>query len=155
MVFPVVMYGCERWTIKKAERQRTDGFELWYWRLFESPLDCKEIKPVNPNNQSWVVTGRTDAETETPILWSPDAKSWLIWKDPDAGKDKAGKTGDDRGWDGWMASLTRWIWVWGSSGSWWWTGNPGMLQSMGSLRVRHDWVAELGTHEYEKQSDYN
>ena len=88
MVFPVVMYGCESWIIKKAEHWRIDAFELWCWRRLESPLDCKEIQPFNPKgNQSWAFTGRTDAEAETPILWPPDAKSWLIWKDPDAGKD--------------------------------------------------------------------
>ena len=82
------MYGCASWTIKKAEHQRIDGFELWCWRRLESPLDCKEIQPVNPKgNQSWIFIGRTDAEAETPILWPPDAKSWLIGKDPDAGKD--------------------------------------------------------------------
>ena len=87
MVFPVVMYGCESWTIKKAGCWRTDAFELWCWTL-ESPLDCKEIQPVHPKgNQSWIFTGRTDAEAETPILWPPDAKNWLIDKDPDAGKD--------------------------------------------------------------------
>ena len=67
MVFPVVMYGCESWTIKQAKRQRIDAFELWCWRRLESPLDCKEIQPVNPKgNQSWVFIGRTDAEAETP-----------------------------------------------------------------------------------------
>ena len=77
MVFPVVMYGCESWTVKKAERQRIDAFELWCWtRLFESPLDCKEIQPVHPKgDQSWVFIGRTDAEAETPVLWPPHAKS--------------------------------------------------------------------------------
>ena len=76
-VFPVVMYGCESWMVKKAECRRIDAFELWCWRrLFESPLDCKEIQPVHPNgDQSWVFIGRTDAEAETPILWPPDAKS--------------------------------------------------------------------------------
>ena len=89
MVFPVVMYGCESWTIKKAECRRIDAFELWCWkRLLKSPLDCKEIQPVHPKgDQSWVFLGRTDAEAETPIVWPPDAKSWLIWIDPDAGKD--------------------------------------------------------------------
>ena len=88
MVFPVVMCGCESWTIKKAECRWIDAFELWYWRRLESPLDCKEIQPVYPKgDQSWVFIGRTDVEAETPILWPPDAKSWLIWKDPDAGKD--------------------------------------------------------------------
>ena len=104
MVFPVVMYGCESWTIKKAECQRTDAFELWCWRLFESPLDCKEIQPVYPKgNQSWIFIERTDAEAETPILWPPDAKNWLTGKDPDAGKDwrreEKGTTEDEMvGW---------------------------------------------------------
>ena len=86
MVFPVVMYGCESWTIKKAECWRIDVFELWCWRKLESlglPGD-----PTSPKgDQSWVFTGRADVEAETPILWPPDVKSWLIWKDPDAGKD--------------------------------------------------------------------
>ena len=87
MVFPAVMYGCESWTTKKAECWRIDAFELLE-KTFESPLDCKEIQPVHPKgDQSWVFIGRTNAEAETPILWPPDAKSWLIWKDPDAGKD--------------------------------------------------------------------
>ena len=82
------MYGCENWTIKKAERQRTDAFELWYRKTLESPLDSKEIKPVNHKwNQPWIFIGRTDGEAEAPILWPPDAKSWRIVKDPDAGKD--------------------------------------------------------------------
>ena len=86
MVFPVVMYGCEIWTIKKAEHQRTDAFELWCWRRLESSLDCK-IKPVSlKGDQSWICIGRTEAEA--PILWPCDVKSWrLIGKDPDAGKD--------------------------------------------------------------------
>ena len=88
MVFPVVTYGCESWTIKKAEHQRTDAFEQWCWRRLLSPLDNKEIRPVHPKgNQSWIFIGRTDDEAETPILWPPERKSWLIWKDPDAGKD--------------------------------------------------------------------
>ena len=88
MVFPEVMYGCDSWTIKKAECQRTDAFELWCWGRLLSPLDSKKIQPVYPKgNQSWIFIGRTDAEAETPILWPPDAKNWLIWKDPDAGKD--------------------------------------------------------------------
>ena len=76
MVSPVVMYGCESWTIKKAECRRIDAFELWCWRRLESPLDCKEIQPVHPKgDQSWVFIGRTDVKTETPTLWPPDAKS--------------------------------------------------------------------------------
>ena len=76
MVFPVVMYGCEGWTVKKAEHRIIDAFELWCWRRLLSPLDCKEIQPVHPEgDQSWVFIGRTDVEAETPVLWPPDAKS--------------------------------------------------------------------------------
>ena len=88
MVFPVVMYGCESWTVKKAECWRTDAFELWCWRRLLRVLDYKEIQPIHPKgNQSWIFIGSTDAEGKTPILWPPDSKSWLIGKDPDAGKD--------------------------------------------------------------------
>ena len=111
-------------------------------KTLESPLDCKEIKPLYPKgNQSWIFIGRTDAEAETPILRPPDAKNWLIWEDPDAGKDwrweEKGMT------DGWMTLPTRWAWVWVSSRSWWWTGKPSVLQSMESQRVGHDWVTKL------------
>ena len=88
MVFPVVTYGCESWILKKAEHRRIDAFGLWCWRRVESPVDCKEIQPVHPKgDQSWIFIGRTHVEAETPILLPPDAKSWLIGKDPDAGKD--------------------------------------------------------------------
>ena len=89
MVFPVVMYRFESWTIKKAEHWRIDAFELWCWRrLLRVPLEHKEIQPVNPKgNQSQIFIGRTDAEAEAPILWPPDVKNWLIGKDPDSGKD--------------------------------------------------------------------
>ena len=108
MVFPVVMYGCEIWTIKKAEHQRIHAFKLWCWRrLLRVPLDHKEIKPVNPKeNQPWMLTGRTDAEA--PKIWPPDAKNWLIRKDPDAGKDwgqeKKVMTEDEMmiGWHHWL-----------------------------------------------------
>ena len=105
MAFPVVMYGCESWTIKKAECQSIDTFELWRWRkLLKSPLDCKEIQPVHSKgDQSWVFIGGTDVEAETPILWPSDVENWLIWKDPDAGKDwgqtEKGMTEDEMvGW---------------------------------------------------------
>ena len=103
-------------------------------------------------NQSWIFTGRTDVEAETQILWPPDAKSWLTGKDPDAGKD-AGGEGDDRGWDGWMASPTRWTWAWVNSRSWWWTGRPGMLQSMGSQRVGYYWASKLNRSELKKSTN--
>ena len=113
-------------------------------KTLASPLDCKEIQPVHPKgNQSWVFIGRTDVEAETPILWLPDAKSWLIGKDPDAGKDWGQEEKSTTGWDGWMASPTQWTWVWVNSGSWWWAERPGVLQSMGSQKVKHDWATEL------------
>ena len=116
-------------------------------KTLESPLDCKEIQPVHSKGvQSWVFFGRTDAEAETPILWPPHAKSWLNGKDINAGSPLllgTGGEGDDRGWDGWMASLIRWMWVWVNSGSWWWTGRPGILRFMGSQRVGHDWATEF------------
>ena len=110
-------------------------------KTLESPLDCKDIQPVNPKgNQFWISIGRTDAEAETPILWPPDAKNKLVGKDPDAGKDwRQEEKGDNRGWVGCMASLTQWTWVWVNPGHWWWTGRPGMLQSMGSHRVGYNW----------------
>ena len=100
------MYICESWTIKKAECWKTNAFELWCWRrlLRVSPLDCKEIQPVHPKgNQSWIFIGRTDAEVETPKLWPPDLKNWLLRKDPDGGKDwrqdEKGTTEDEMvGW---------------------------------------------------------
>ena len=76
MVFPVVMYGCERWTVKKAERRRIDAFELWCWRTLESPLDCKKIQPVHSEgDQPWDFFGRNDTKAETPVLWPPHMKS--------------------------------------------------------------------------------
>ena len=113
-------------------------------KTLESPLDCKEIQPVHPKgNQSWTFTGRTDAEAETPILWPPDGKNWLIWRPWYWERVKAGGEGDNAGCDGWMASLTPWTWVWVSSGSLWWTGKTGVLQSMGLQRLGHDWATEL------------
>ena len=110
-----------------------------------SPLDCKEIQPVNPKGiQSWIFTGRTDVEAETPntlATWCKELthleRLWC-WE-----RMKAGGEGDDRGWDGWMALLPQWTWVWVNSGNWWWTGRPAMLQSIGSQRVEQDWVTEL------------
>ena len=116
MVFPIVIHGCESWSIiKKAEHWRIDAFELWCWRRLLSPLDYKAIQPVHSKgDQSWVFIGRTDAEAEIPIIWPHDAKSWLIWKDPDAGKDwrceEKGMTEDEM--VEWYHRLNgHWIWV--------------------------------------------
>ena len=113
-------------------------------KTLESPLDYTEIKPVNPKgNQSWIFIGRTDAEAEAPIPWLPDFKKLTLWEIPWCWERlRAGREGDDRGWDGWMASWTWWKWVWASSRSWWWTGKPGVLQSMGSqCQTRlNDWT---------------
>ena len=118
----------------------------------KSPLDCQETQPVHPKgDQSWVFIGGTDVEAETPILWPPDVKSWFIWKDPNAGKDWRREEKEmDWGWDGWKASPAQWTWIWVSSRSWWWRERPGMLQSMGSQRVTHDWVTDLNWTEYWK-----
>ena len=108
MVFPVVIYGCESWTVKKAECWRIDAFELWCWRRLLSPLDCKEIQPVHSEgDQPWDFFGRNDAKAETPVLWPPHARSWLIGKYSDAGRDwgkeEKGTTEDDRaGWHHWL-----------------------------------------------------
>ena len=102
-------------------------------KTLESPLDFKEVHPVHPKgDQSWIFIGKTAVEAETPILWLPDVKNWLIWKDSDAGKDWRWEEMGMTGWNGWMASPTQCTWVWVNSGSWWWTGRPGLLQSMGS-----------------------
>ena len=124
-------------------------------KTIESPLDCKEIQPVHPEgDQSWVFIGRTDAEAETPILWPPHVKSWLIGKDPDAGKywrqEEKGMTED-----GWMASPTQWTWVWVNSGSWWCTGRPGVLRFMGFQRVGYNWATELNWTEMISDHGYN
>ena len=137
------------WELNYKERWALKNWCFWtvvLEKTLENPLDSKVIQPVHPKgNQSWICIGRTD----TAILWPPDAKNWLIWKDPDGGKDwrreEKGTTEDewDGWWGGWMASLTQWTWVCVNSGSWYWTGRPGVLQFMGSQRVGHDWATEL------------
>ena len=143
------MYGCESWTIKKAECQRIDAFELWCWRrLLRVPWTAMGS---NQSIQKEINSefGRTVAEAL--ILWPPDAKNWLFRKDPDAGKDwgqeKKGTTED--GWDGWMALPTQWTWVWVGSRSWRQTGKPGVLQSTGSQRVGHDWATKLNWSDHQ------
>ena len=114
-------------------------------KTLESPLESKEIQPVHhKGNQSWIFIGRTDVEAVTPILWLPELKSWLIWKDPDAWKDwRQEEKGATEHETGWMVSLTQWTWVCINSGSWWWTRRPGVRWFMGLQRVRHDWATEL------------
>ena len=132
MVFPVVMYGCESWTVKKAKRQRIDAFELWCWRRLESPLDCKEIQPVHSKgDQSWVFFGRNDAIAETPLLWPPHAKSWLIGKDSDDardwGQEEKGTTEDE---------MSKWHhWLDGRNSEW----TPGVGDGQGVLACCSSW----------------
>ena len=144
MVFPVVMRGCESWTIKKAEHWRIDAFELWCWRrLLRVPWIA------NRSNQSILKEISPEYSLEGLML-KPNSNTLATWweelthwKRPQCWERlKAGGEGDDRGWDGWMASLTQWTWVWENFGSWWWTGRPGVLQSMGLQRVGHDWATE-------------
>ena len=166
-----------RYFANKGPSSQSYGFSsshVWMWELnykeswaqnwcfwtvvleknLESPLDCKESQPVHSEgNQTWISIGRTDAEAETPILWPLDVKNWLIGKDPDAGKDwrqeDKGMTEDETVG---LASLTQWTWDWVNSRSWWWTGRPGVLQSMGLQKVGHDWVTELNWTEMKLRS---
>ena len=131
------------WAIKKAESFQTVVLE----KTLESPLDCKEIKPVNPKgNQPWIFTERTDAGAEAPILWSPDWKSWLIGKDPDAWKDWGQDEENGLRCDDWMASPTQRTWILADSGRWWRIGKPCVLQSLGSQRVRQNLATEQQQH---------
>ena len=142
--------GLSIWMWELDDKERWVPKNWCFWnvvleRTLESPLDCKEIQPVHlKGNQSWVFMGRTNVEADTLATWCEELthlkRPWY-WE-----RLRAGGEGDDRGWDGWMASLTQWTWVWVDSGSWWWTGRPGMLQFMGSQRVGHDWVTELSFH---------
>ena len=139
--FPVVTYGCESWSIKKAKHQRKN-WSFWpvvLEKTLESHLDNKEIQPVHlKGNQSWKFIGRMLKLKFQYFRSLTQLKRPWCWE-----RLKAGGEGDDRGWDGWMASPTQWTWVWVSSGSRWWTGKPGMMQSMGLQRVIHDWATEL------------
>ena len=144
IVFAVVMYGCERWTIKKAECWRIDAFELWCWRrLFRVPWTARRsnqsiLKEISPE---YSLDWRWRWNSNTLAAWCEELTHWKrpwCWE-----RLKEEGEGDDRGWDDWMALPTCWTWVWASSRTWWWTGKPGVLQSMGSLRVRHDWATGL------------
>ena len=131
--FPVVMYRCESWTIKKAEHQRIDAFELWCWRrLLRVPWTLSNqsiLKEISPKYSCWSWNCNTLAtQYEEMTHWK---RPWC-WERLKAG------AGDDRGWEGWMASPTWWTWVWAGFRNWWWTGKPGVMQSMGSQRVGHN-----------------
>ena len=142
MVFPVVMYRCESWTIKKAESWRIDAFELCCWRrLLRVPWTAGRssqsiLKEISPEYSLTGLMPKLKVQYFGHLMQRTDSfeKPWC-WE-----RLTTGGEGDDRGWDGWMAPLTQWTWVWTSSGSWWLTRRPGVLQSMGSQRVGHDWV---------------
>ena len=125
---------------KEGQMPRNWCFQIVLEKILESPLDSKEIKPVNPKgNQPWIFVGRTDAEAENSNILATWCEELTHWKRPWCWERlKARAEGDNRGWDGWMASPTQWTWVWANSGSYWRTGKPGVLQSTGSQRVRHD-----------------
>ena len=138
------MYGCESWTIKKAECWRIDAFELRCWkRLLRVPWTARRsyqsiLKEISPDYSLQGLMLKLKLQYFGHLIQRTDSlKGPWCWE-----RLKAGGEGDDRRWDGWMASPTQWTWVWVNSGSWWWTGRPGMLQSMGSQRFGHDWVTK-------------
>ena len=135
MVFPVVMYGYESWTIKKVEHRRIDAFELWCWRrLLRIPWTARRLG-VHWKDWCWTWDSNTLATWCKELI---HLKRPWCWE-----KLRARGEGDDREWDGWVASPTQWTLVWVNSGGWWWTGRPGVLQIMGSQRVGHNWVTEV------------
>ena len=146
---PVVMYGCESWTLKKAEHWRIGAFELWCWRrLLRVPWTARRSNQSIQGRSVLIVHWKDwcwNWNSNTLVTWCEELthlkRPWC-WERLKAGG------GDARGWDGWMASPTRWTWVWVNSGSWWWTGRPGMLWFMGLQRVRHDWVTELNWNDH-------
>ena len=135
----------ESWTIKKAERRIIDVFELWFWRrLLRVPWTARRSNQfiLRENSPGCSLVGlmlKLKLQYFSHLMWRVDSfeKTLML------GKIEGRRRGDNRGWDGWMASLTQWTWVWVDSGSWWWTGRPGVLQFMGSQRVGHNWVTEL------------
>ena len=143
MVFPLVMYGCESWTIKKAEHRRIDAFELWCWRrLLRVTWTARRsnqsiIKEISPEYSLGGLMLKLKLQYFGHVMQElTHLKRPWCWE-----RLKAGREGDDRRWDGWMALPTWWTWVWVDSGSWWWTGRPGVLQSMGWQRAGHtEWL---------------
>ena len=146
LVFPVVMYGCESWTVKKADHERIDAFELWWWRrLLWVPWTAgiskqSILKEISPEYSLEGLMLQLKLKLLQFITWYEELTLWK--KTLVLGKIEGKRKRGGRGWDGWMASPTQWTWVWASSGSWWWTGKPGMLQSMGLQRVGLEWVTE-------------
>ena len=148
MVFPVVMYESDSWDYKESWTQKNWCFRtVVLEKTLQSPLDCK-IKPVNSKgNQSWIIIRWSDAESEAPIHWATWWEECTHLKRPWCWERlKVEGEGDNKGWDGWMASPTQWTWVWVNSRSWWLTRSPGLLQSTGSQRVGHNWETELNFH---------
>ena len=149
MVFPVVMYGCESWTMKKAEPRRIDAFELWCWRrLLRVPWTATRsnqsiLKEISPGISLEGMMLKLKLQYFGHLMWRVDSLEKTLMLGQEGAGLGAGEEGDDRGWDGWMASLTQWMWVWVNSGSWWWIGRPGMLQFMASQRVGQDRATEL------------
>ena len=147
IVFPVVMYGCESWNIKKAERWRIDAFELWCWRrLLRVPWTARRCNQsiLKGTNPEYLLEGLI-LKLQYFATWCEEPTHWKrpwCWE-----RLRARGEGDNRRWDGWMSSPTQWTWVWVDSGSWWWIGKPGMLWFMGSQRVGHDWATELNWKE--------
>ena len=145
MVFPVVMYWCESWTIKKAECERIDAFEPWCWRrLLRVPWPARRSNQSILNEISpWCSLEELMLKLKLQYFGDLMRRADLLGKTLMLGGIRGRRRRRDRGWDGWMASPTRWTWVWVKSGSWWWTGSPGMLQFMGSQRVEQNWATEL------------
>ena len=147
IVFPVVMYGCESWTIKKVEHWRIDALQLWSWRrLFRVPCIARRsnqlmLKDISLEYSLERLMLKLKVQYIGHLMWRTDSLEKTLM----LGKMKAGGKGDNRGWDGWISSLTQWAWVWVNSGSWWWTRMPGVLQSMGLQRVRPDWATKLNS----------
>ena len=144
-VFPVVMYGCKSWTVKKAERRRIDAFELWCWRrLLRVPWTARRASQSILKEISPVCSLEGMMLKLKPSTWATSCEKLTHWKRFWCWEGLgAGGKGDDRGWDGWMAWPIRWTWVWVNSGSWWSTGRPGVLRFMGSQRVGQGWATEL------------
>ena len=143
------MYGCESWTVKKAERWRIEAFKLWYWRrLLRVPWTARRsnqsiLKEISPGISLEGLMLKLKLQYFGHLIWRVDSLEKTLMLGGIEGR----RRGDSWRWDGWMASRTRWMWVWVNSGRWWWTVRPGMLRFMGLQRVGHDWATELNSTE--------